>query len=169
MAVPAAVAVLYLVLHAVFAAQAERQGLITPSGDVRLGFVVLGLVVLALRMVVLFVLPPVVVYGVASRLLDRAARRLHVPRVLAVSSISGTLGGLGLLGYATSHNLLDAYAASSSDELCRWTSIAWDAWDFYKEDRSADARDVGIDALAISEQEGLEALRAVQGAAWPER
>jgi glycolate oxidase len=99
-----------------------------------------------------------------ARRLDGIARRVGVPRVIAVSSISSVLGGIGLLGYATSHNLLDAYAISSSDDTCRWSTVAWDAWDFYKEHRDADAQDKGIDALAISENEGLEVLRLIETA-----
>lgn len=92
--------------------------------------------------------------------LDRIARRLQIPRILVVSSISSVLGGLGLLGYAISHTLLDAYAAGSRDEGCHWTTVDWDAWDFYKQDRDQDALDINmaIDALAISEQEGLRVL-----------
>jgi len=100
--------------------------------------------------------------------LDRVAREFQVPRVLVVSSISAVLGGLGLYGYTLSHSLLDAFARSVSDRTCRWTTIDWDAWEFYKDGRAAEARDVGIDALAITESEGLSVLGHISDAGWPE-
>ncbi|MET0405605.1 MAG: beta-ketoacyl synthase N-terminal-like domain-containing protein [Cystobacter sp.] len=100
--------------------------------------------------------------------LDRVAREFQVPRVLVVSSISAVLGGLGLYGYTLSHSLLDAFARAVSDRACRWTTIDWDAWEFYKDGRAAEARDVGIDALAITEAEGLSVLGRVSDAGWPE-
>jgi phthiocerol/phenolphthiocerol synthesis type-I polyketide synthase E len=102
--------------------------------------------------------------------IDRVAREHQVPRVLVVSSISAVLGGLGLYGYSTSHSLLDAFASAVSDRACRWSTINWDAWEFYKEDRKEEEkRDVGIDALAITESEGLTAIERVAEAGWPER
>ena len=65
---PAIVLVLYLVLRAVFDGLTERGGLLSPSGDVSLGVALLGLVVLALRIAVLFVVPAVVTYGLIVRL-----------------------------------------------------------------------------------------------------
>jgi len=105
---------------------------------------------------------------VVARNIDRLAREHRVARVFVVSSISAVLGGLGLAGYAMSHGLLDAYARAATDRACRWTTVDWDAWDFYKSEREAGARDVGIDALAITEDEGLAVLDRLGRRGWPE-
>jgi len=65
----------YVVLGAIFAARSEHRGLLTPSGHLDTGFAMLGLAVVAMRVVVLFVLPPVVAYGVAMRLLAGGGER----------------------------------------------------------------------------------------------
>ena len=69
---PAILVGVYLVLRAVFVVQAEPGGLLTPSGSVSLGLAFLGLLVLGLRLVVLFVLAPVVTYRLIARLGMRA-------------------------------------------------------------------------------------------------
>lgn len=61
----------YLISRAIFEALTERGGLLSPSGSVSVGTALLGVLVLALRLVVLFVLPLVVVYRGVARLLDR--------------------------------------------------------------------------------------------------
>ena len=68
---PAIVLAGYLILRAVFDGLTERGGLVSPTGSVGLGVAILGVVVIALRVVVIFVLPPVVVYGVVARRLGR--------------------------------------------------------------------------------------------------
>jgi hypothetical protein len=60
----------YLALRALFAALTEDDGLLTPSGSPRLGVVAAGILVIALRIVVVFLLPAVAAY----RLLAPPAR-----------------------------------------------------------------------------------------------
>ncbi|WP_126282397.1 type I polyketide synthase [Burkholderia stagnalis] len=92
---------------------------------------------------------------------------LRIPRVMIVSSISATLGGIGLFGYAASHGLLNAYARSASRADCQWTVIDWDAWEFFKDTRDESNDDIGIDHYAISEQEGLSVLERLAAQGWP--
>jgi hypothetical protein len=66
---PAIVVVVYLILRAVFDGLTERGGLISPSGDVSPGVALLGVLVLVLRLVVLFVVPAVLTYRVALRVI----------------------------------------------------------------------------------------------------
>lgn len=99
--------------------------------------------------------------------LHALTRSLRIARVMIVSSISATLGGIGLYGYAASHSLLNAYAQSASSAACRWTVIDWDAWEFFKDTRDEANDDVGIDHYAISEQEGLSVLERLHALGWP--
>ena len=68
--VPAVVIVGYLLLRAVFEAQTEHGGLVSPAGEVSRALALLGVVVIGLRLVVLFVLPAVAAYALVARLLD---------------------------------------------------------------------------------------------------
>jgi acyl transferase domain-containing protein/SAM-dependent methyltransferase/acyl carrier protein len=65
------------------------------------------------------------------------------------SSISSTLGGLGLAAYAGVNALLDALALQQGES---WLSIDWDAWD-----NAAEAQSVSM-PQAITPPEGSEAL-----------
>jgi hypothetical protein len=58
----------YLILSLVFDAVTEGRGLVSPD-DLSFGLLFLGAAVLSLRIVALFILPAVVVYGVSKRLL----------------------------------------------------------------------------------------------------
>ena len=56
---------------------------------------------------------------------------------LMLSSISGVLGGLGLLSYASANLFLDAFAARQNRLLSRpWISVNWDAWQFPADERA---------------------------------
>jgi acyl transferase domain-containing protein len=51
--------------------------------------------------------------------------------VLLLSSLSGVLGGLGLLAYASANIFLDAFAAGKNQAgRVPWISVNWDAWQF---------------------------------------
>jgi acyl transferase domain-containing protein len=51
--------------------------------------------------------------------------------VFLLSSLSGVLGGLGLLGYASANIFLDAFAAQQNQEKkTPWITVNWDAWQF---------------------------------------
>jgi acyl transferase domain-containing protein len=51
--------------------------------------------------------------------------------VLLLSSLSGVLGGLGLLAYAAGNIFLDAFAARENQaRRVPWISVNWDAWQF---------------------------------------
>ena len=65
---PLIVLAVYLILSAIFGALTERRGLVSPD-DLDFGLLLLGAAVLSLRIVALFVLPAVIVYRVAARLL----------------------------------------------------------------------------------------------------
>lgn len=73
--VPAILFVVYLILHALFAAVSEREGMITPEMSVRPVIAFLGISVLLLRLVVVFALPAVVTYRLAAHAVARALDR----------------------------------------------------------------------------------------------
>ena len=51
--------------------------------------------------------------------------------VLLLSSLSGVLGGLGLLSYSAANIFLDAFAARENQAgRVPWISVNWDAWQF---------------------------------------
>jgi hypothetical protein len=60
---------LYGLLFWIFAVATRHGGLLTPEGAPSPGLLALGLAVLLLRLVVLFVVPPVLVYRLIVRLL----------------------------------------------------------------------------------------------------
>jgi len=61
----------YALSRAIFNALSGGRGLLSPSGGVSIGVALLGLVVLALRLVVLFVLPGLVTYRLIASVLER--------------------------------------------------------------------------------------------------
>ena len=61
----------YWVVRLLFGAMTEDDGLISPTGDVRLVVVLLGVLVLLLRLGVVFVVPALISYRLVARLLDR--------------------------------------------------------------------------------------------------
>lgn len=71
----AIVVAVYAIVRLVFTSLADGGGIVTPSGNVDTALVILGLSTLALRFVVLFVVPVVAIY----RLVMRAARRWTDP------------------------------------------------------------------------------------------
>ena len=71
------------------------------------------------------------------------------------SSISSTLGGLGLAVYAGANAMLDALAVKGGAD---WMSVDWDAWDNAAEAQSASM------PLAIKPPEGSEAFLRLLGA-----
>ncbi len=59
---------------------------------------------------------------------------------MMVSSLSGVLGGLGLLPYAAANVYLDAFAArQNTKRTCPWIGVNWDAWTFPGESGHATA------------------------------
>jgi acyl transferase domain-containing protein len=56
---------------------------------------------------------------------------------LLLSSISGVLGGLNLLPYASANVFLDAFAARQNQSgTTPWISVDWDAWQFPRDERA---------------------------------
>ena len=70
------------------------------------------------------------------------------------SSISSTLGGLGLAAYAGANAMLDALALQRGPT---WLSIDWDAWD-----NAAEAQSASMPS-AIKPAEGNEVLLRLMG------
>ena len=83
------------------------------------------------------------------------ATRGEPARWILHSSISSTLGGLGLAAYAAANAVLDALAVSGGD---RWLSIDWDAWD-----NAAEAASIGMPS-PIRPPEGADAFLRLLGA-----
>jgi len=86
-------------------------------------------------------------------LLD-AMRGREPKRWVLQSSISTTLGGLGLAAYAAANAVLDALALKGGEN---WLSVDWDAWD-----NAAEAQSAAIPA-AIHPPEGREAFLRLLG------
>ena len=64
-------------------------------------------------------------------ILEELLRRRDLDFVMLLSSLSGVLGGLGLLGYASANIFLDAFAARQNQaKAIPWISVSWDAWQF---------------------------------------
>jgi hypothetical protein len=78
---PASLGVGYLLLRALFVALAAGQGLITPDASVDVPLAALGAAVLGLRLVALFVLPPLVLYRLIVALALPVARQADSDRV----------------------------------------------------------------------------------------
>lgn len=78
-----------------------------------------------------------------------AMRGREPARWVLHSSISSTLGGLGLAAYSAVNAMLDLLALQRGEQ---WLSIDWDAWD-----NAAEAQSVSL-PLAISPREGGDAL-----------
>jgi acyl carrier protein/NADP-dependent 3-hydroxy acid dehydrogenase YdfG len=63
--------------------------------------------------------------------LETLVRGRDLDFVLLLSSLSGVLGGLGLLSYASANIFLDAFAARENQaKRVPWISVNWDAWLF---------------------------------------
>jgi NAD(P)-dependent dehydrogenase (short-subunit alcohol dehydrogenase family)/acyl carrier protein len=74
---------------------------------------------------------------------------------LLLSSLSGVLGGLGLMAYAAANIFLDAYAARQNAQGREpWISVNWDAWQFGNPAGVSSSGQVG----AILPAEGVAAL-----------
>ena len=64
-------------------------------------------------------------------MLEELFRNRKLDFVLLLSSLSGVLGGLGLLAYASANIFLDAFATRENQAgRVPWISVNWDAWQF---------------------------------------
>ena len=90
--------------------------------------------------------------------LEQLFRSHELDFVLLLSSLSGVLGGLGLLSYSAANIFLDAFAAREN-QLSRvpWISVNWDAWHFPgQEEMLRQSAPQGADFLYPAE--GVECL-----------
>jgi len=63
--------------------------------------------------------------------LEEQFRGRDLDFVLLLSSLSGVLGGLGLLSYSAANIFLDAFGAAQNQAgRVPWISVNWDAWQF---------------------------------------
>ncbi len=80
--------------------------------------------------------------------------------VLLLSSISGVLGGLGLLSYSAANIFLDAFAAHQNQLTnVPWISINWDAWQFPGQQAGQQSGPQLADFIYPAE--GVECLRRI--------
>jgi acyl carrier protein/NADP-dependent 3-hydroxy acid dehydrogenase YdfG len=87
--------------------------------------------------------------------LEELLRGRELDFVLLLSSLSGVLGGLGLLSYASANIFLDAFAARENQSgRVPWISINWDAWQFPGQTASQKAD-------FLYPLEGIECLRRI--------
>jgi acyl transferase domain-containing protein len=75
---------------------------------------------------------------------------------LLLSSLSGVLGGLGLIAYSAANIFLDAYAVQRNGQgATPWISVNWDAWKFH------DGLAAGGQTEFISPAAGVDALERI--------
>lgn len=79
--------------------------------------------------------------------------------VVAISSLSAVLGGLGTVAYAAANGFMDVFVTKLRREgWAQWQSLQWDSWDF---------GDPRTPLLCLSPAEGLEALgRGLGACSW---
>jgi acyl transferase domain-containing protein/acyl carrier protein len=103
--------------------------------------------------------------------LERVLRGSELDFCLLYSSLSAILGGLGYVGYATANLFMD-YFAHRHNRVGEgvgpaWLSVDWDSWHWQKAGADGE-RTTGVGAtlveLALSPEEGLEAVRRVLAA-----
>ncbi|MFE1593026.1 hypothetical protein [Nocardia sp. NPDC058705] len=70
--IPIVLAVVYLALHAILAASSARHGYGSPDG-LGAGFVILAVVVVALRLVLIIVVPAVLAYRIVTLVLAKVS------------------------------------------------------------------------------------------------
>jgi acyl carrier protein len=90
--------------------------------------------------------------------LEELFRDRDLDFVLLLSSLSGVLGGLGLLSYSAANIFLDAFAAQQNQSgRVPWISVNWDAWQFPgQEELFRQSAPQGADFLRPAE--GVECL-----------
>jgi acyl carrier protein/NADP-dependent 3-hydroxy acid dehydrogenase YdfG len=90
--------------------------------------------------------------------LEELFRDRDLDFVLLLSSLSGVLGGLGLLSYSAANIFLDAFGAHQNQSgRVPWISVNWDAWQFPgQEEMFRQSAPQGADFLLPAE--GVECL-----------
>jgi acyl transferase domain-containing protein len=90
--------------------------------------------------------------------LEELFRGRDLDFVLLLSSLSGVLGGLGLLSYSAANIFLDAFGARQNQSgRVPWISVNWDAWQFPgQEELFRQSAPQGADFLRPAE--GVECL-----------
>jgi NADP-dependent 3-hydroxy acid dehydrogenase YdfG/acyl carrier protein len=93
--------------------------------------------------------------------LEELFRGRDLDFVLLLSSLSGVLGGLGLLGYASANIFLDAFAARENQaRRVPWISVNWDAWQFPGQE-TLSRQGVTQGAEFVYPAEGVECFRRI--------
>jgi acyl transferase domain-containing protein/acyl carrier protein len=93
--------------------------------------------------------------------LEELFRGRDLDFVLLLSSLSGVLGGLGLLGYASANIFMDAFAARENQaRRVPWISVNWDAWQFSGQE-SLFRRGTSQTAEFLYPAEGIECFRRI--------
>ncbi|HEY6190582.1 MAG TPA: SDR family NAD(P)-dependent oxidoreductase, partial [Pyrinomonadaceae bacterium] len=94
--------------------------------------------------------------------LEKVLRGENLDFVLLLSSLSSVLGGLGFTSYAAANIFMDAFAHRQSQiSPVPWLSINWDGWNLSGSKIRDTAIGAGLAELAITPQEGMEALRRI--------
>jgi acyl transferase domain-containing protein/acyl carrier protein len=103
--------------------------------------------------------------------LERVLRGSELDFCLLYSSLSAILGGLGYVGYATANLFMDYFALrhnrGGEEGKPAWISVDWDSWHWQKavaEGEGTAGVGTTLVELALSPEEGLEAVRRVLAA-----
>ncbi|HEU5380372.1 MAG TPA: SDR family NAD(P)-dependent oxidoreductase, partial [Ktedonobacteraceae bacterium] len=92
--------------------------------------------------------------------LERAMRGRSLDFCLLFSSLSTVLGGLSLVAYTAANAFMEAFAQQRNQGgTPAWISVAWDTWQFKKEQRSSPG--ATVTPYSMSVQEGKAALERV--------
>lgn len=93
--------------------------------------------------------------------LEELFRERELDFVLLLSSLSGVLGGLGLLSYSAGNIFLDAFAARENQaRRVPWISVNWDAWQFPGQEKMF-RQSASQGASFLYPAEGMECLRRI--------
>ena len=101
------------------------------------------------------------VYG--TMVLNKIFQEKEVDFILATSSMSSILGGLGYVGYCAANIFMDTFAQHSyRSSDTPWIAIDWDIWDLSTTEEHLDKlRGATLVDLAITPEEGVILLDAI--------
>ncbi|MCB1136404.1 MAG: KR domain-containing protein [Chlamydiia bacterium] len=102
-------------------------------------------------------------YGLNA--LASLAEEFRISHCHVISSISSAIAGLGMFVYGGIHGFVDAFVEQQRAlGTCRWTSVAWEAWDTGEngEDAAFQQGAFGshLDSLAVSPETGIQLIKA---------
>tara|TARA_R110002072_G_scaffold271344_1_gene431327 strand:- start:15827 stop:20248 length:4422 start_codon:yes stop_codon:yes gene_type:complete len=99
----------------------------------------------------------------------KITKEINVSHCHIISSISSTLGGIGMFVYGSLHAYIDNFVLDQQRKnKLKWTSINWEAWEFGTNDDEPEDFQQGafgehLDALAIKPEVGCNIISSLWG------